>query len=123
MELLINSFFDKIKITNIINNKSKFLIFFLLIIKVFYGRTLIFDILCTLYTVIVLGYITTDIDNGNNITENKSTIKYSLIGLIVYFISKNSMINKNINLTSFLSKTLIGIINTFTKTPQPMTNN
>ena len=111
-----NWLYNQIKFSNITSNKSKFLIFFLLIIKAIYGHTYIFDILCILYTVVVLTYVTNDIDKGNNIMENQSTKKYGLIGLLVYFISKNNFINKNVNLDGLLIKTLTMINNTLTGT-------
>jgi hypothetical protein len=101
------------------DNKSKILIGLLLIIKKLYGRTIIFDILCTLYSVIVLLYISNDIDKGNNIMANESIKQYGIIGLIIYFIGNTPIINQNKNLTANISKIMQMLIGIFTTNNVP----
>jgi hypothetical protein len=101
---------------NIKNNKSKILLGFLLIIKKIYGHTIIFDFICTLYTVIVLLYITNDIDKGNNIMANTSIKKYGIIGIITYFIANTQIISQNTNFGNGIKQIMIMLTNTIKNT-------
>ena len=101
----INSLVNNTKNLNqyIKDNKSKILIIFLLIVKKIYVHIIIFDIICTLYTTIVLLYITNDIDKSNDIIANPLIKKYSLLTSIIYFISNDSIINQTTNLGSSIT--------------------
>ena len=99
------------------NNKSLVFVVFLIIIKKIYGCTLIFDLLLTLFSVIVLIYISKDMDKNNNIMANETTKNYTLLGLITYVIGYTPLINQNTKISSSLSNMVSTIINTITLPP------
>lgn len=105
---MINNLINKIKnfqMTNleIKNKKSSIYVFILIIIKMLCGCSLIFDLLITLFAVILMLYISEDIDNNNNIMDNASIKNIVMMGLITGFIGKSNVIKKNSNIPIFFS--------------------
>lgn len=113
---LINKLTTQMSNFEIKNKKSSIFVIFLIIIKKLYGCSPIFKLIIGLFATIVFLNISNDIDNNNNIMENKSTKNYATLFFVTYLIGNTSIIDKNPNIKNLISSLLSSIINTLTLT-------